>query len=421
MAVVTSGLALLCLHVPAWLLGLDHVLDNSNKDVGYFVKYNWSLVCPLLAPVLLSLAVFAFRRMRDSVYQLIEKSELRIPVIEDEKGGVAEDYPLYLSKELAARAGWIEVLAGVAAFVITAVDTADLWQGFVNGGNFPKSRVPEWDTAFRVPGAHMYGHVGANLAFDVVAYAFQTTLIFFGLFFLIKYWSFLRIMVQIIDRNRPPYRFVPWVSDLHRRLGLKPLGWVFNLFLAVVVLYQAFSFYHRIELIDVYQHDPPGTYFKAVWAHAQPPKDAAGLLRQGLALLKLPVSDYAWVHLGNPSSWLPLFFSLPPILIVCLLPLGRLFWYLRQEVRSLTDLTSVALTQAKSDQDKKRADEMEKRLKCLQETTMWPNGSLAGSMYLILMIALLIGTACPPLLLWGLTSGIIVKLIWSVLGKSSRT
>jgi len=415
-----SGLAILFLNLTAGLLGLGHILDQNGKDVGYYAKYNWSLVYPILAPLLISLGIFAFRQMRDAVYELIEDSPRRAPVIVDEAGNVAENYPLFLSDALAAGAGWIECLAGVAAVAITLVDTADLWPGFINSGTFSPSRVPEWDTAFRIHGSQMFGKTGANFVFDLVAYTFQTALIFLGLFFLMKYWMFLKTMTQIIDRDRPPFRFKPLVCDLERRLGLKPLGWVFNLFLAVVVLFQAFAFYHRIELIDGYQNNPPNTYFKNIWGEVRRHKDE-GTVPQVRALLKLPVSTYAWSHLANPSSWLPLVFSVPPIIVVCLLPLGRLFWYLRREVKLQTELTNAELARAKTDKDKKRADEMEKEYKCLRETTIWPNGNVAGASFLILMVALAIGTACPPLLVWGLASGFLVKKIWSYFGKSPKS
>jgi hypothetical protein len=292
-----------------------------------------------------------------------------------------------------------------------------LWPGFFNGGDFCKSRVPEWDTAFRIPGTQMNGHIIANGTFDIVAYAFQTSLIFLGLFFLIKYWTFLRTILQIIDRNRPPYRFAPWPGEGQRRLGLKPLGWVFNLFLVIIVLYQVFAFYHRIELIDSYHKDAPGTYINSI---RQEIHKEDGIFAQAMLLLHLPQKYYAWDSFANPSSWLPLLFSVPPILVVCVLPLGRLFWYLRREVKTLTETASVALEVAKTELDTKKAESMKKRLKNLRETTIWPNGSVAGSAFLILMIALLIGTVCPPLLVWGITSGILLKSIWSFIGSAGR-
>ncbi|MDR3675566.1 MAG: hypothetical protein P4N24_08750 [Acidobacteriota bacterium] len=418
-AVVASCVAIICLNIPALFLGLDHVLDLDKRDVGYFAKYNWSLVYPLLAPILIGLGIFAFRKMRDSVYQLIEDSNYRIPVIVDKDGNVAEDYPRFIAEKLAAGAGWIEGLAAVTAFAVTAIDTSDLWPGFFNGGQFNASRVPEWDTAFRIYGSHMYGHIWANFAFDIVAYTFQTVLIFLGIFFLIKYGIFLKLMMQIIDRNQPPYQFKPWVCDLDRRLGLRPLGWVFNLFLGVVVLFQIYAFYHRIELIDSYRHAPANTYLTSIWKDIELVKDK-GKVEQLKALLKVPMTDHAGIALANPSSWLPLLCSIPPIIVICLLPLGRLFWYLRREIRELKALTNVKLAKAKDEQDKKTADEMEKRLKCLRETTIWPNGSAAGSVFLVLMIALFLGATYPPILLWGLASGVVVKLIWSALGRSSR-
>jgi hypothetical protein len=90
---------------------------------------------------------------------------------------------------------------------------------------------------------------------------------------------------------------------------------------------------------------------------------------------------------------------LPPILVVCLLPLGRLFWYLREQIEFLVDRANVELAQAKKVQNKERIEEMEEQEKCLQETTIWPNGSVAGSTFLICMIALVVGTVFPPVLL----------------------
>jgi len=188
--------------------------------------------------------------------------------------------------------------------------------------------------------------------FDIVAYMFQTGLIFLGLFFLMKYWMFLRAMVQIIDRDRPPYEFKPWVGDLYRRLGLKPLGSVFNLFLTVIVLFQLYGLYHRIELIDAAHNTPAGTYLKTIWNVIRSHKDR-GNLAQLWALVKLPIQDYACANLANPSSWLPLLLSIPPILVVSLLPLGRLFWYLRREKKLLMDEANIALANANNEHDKK--------------------------------------------------------------------
>lgn len=423
-ALTATGLVILCLHLPAWLLGLGHVFDKDGRDVGFFVKYHWSLFYPLLAPVLIVLGIFAFRRMRDAVYQLIEKSDRRIPVIVNEDGSIAYGYPEHVSKTLASWAGRIAPVAALAAIVITAIDTKDLWPGFFNGDHFPDSRVQEWDTAFRPCHPNIvHGGKWANFAFDLVAYGFQTSIVFLGLFFLLKYWAFLRSMIRIIDARFPPYRFEPWVCDKRRRLGLKPLGWVFNLFLAVVVLYQVCCLYHRIELIDSHNSKPLFTYVTGLWEAVKPPKKDGGdaaVMEKVWAICKLPTSNCAWSDLTIPSTWVPLIWMLPPILVVCVLPLGRLFWYLRRELDVLTDQTGVKLAQAKSNEDRELVKEMEERLKCLQETTIWPNGSLAGNIFLILSIALLIGSICPPLLLWGLTSGVVLKWLWSRLGKSPK-
>ena len=414
-AAIASSLAILCLNLPAGLLGLGHVIANDGRDVGYFAKYNWSLVYPLLVPALLALGILTFRRMHSAVYELINEND--VPVIMNDKGLPAKDYPLYLSKTLATGAGWIEAVAATVALAITMIDTADLWPPFFNGGAIPISRTKEWDTAaFWYSHGHVFGHVWRNYGFDLIAYAFQTSLIFLGLVFLIKYWTFMRAMVAIIDQGKPPYRFAPLIRDTDRRLGLKPLGWVFNFFLVVIVLYQVYSFYHRIELIDANRGNESQGYLKVIW-RAVKPSENTGILQQAKTLLKLPANDYAWAHLANPSSWLPLVFSLPPILVICLLPLGSLFLYLRREMQRMTKEANRALSIARSTHDDKRSNEIIADKKCLEETTIWPNGSRTGSMFLILMVGLLIGTIAPPLLLYGVASGIILKLVYSVLGK----
>ena len=417
----TSLLTLILLHLPAWLLHLSSLVDHKNRQVGFFAKYNWSIVYPVLIPVLLCLGARLFHGMRNAVYELLNPD---FPIIVEVAGSKkpANEYPQYLARRLARTARLTPLVAAVASLLITAIDTSDLWVGFFNGGNFPASRVEEWDSGFKLPGSH--ANKVLNFIFDVDAYAIQTLAVFLGIFFIIKSWQFLQIMADIIDEDRPPYSLQPCINDLHFfRLGLQPLSSVFNCFLGIAILYEGFCFYHRIELIDSVRESEPMTYLKALIADIRSSfgTDHPDISEKFGRLFEIPTGDFALRELGNPSAWLPLVFIVILVLVISLFPLWHLFRYLIRKKRELIAENRSAYRLAMSEGNYAVSDSIEKTFANLQKASVWPNGSTAGSAFLIAMIALLFGIICPPLIIWGLTAGLALKAIFWVLEKGSKS
>jgi len=91
----------------------------------------------------------------------------------------------------------------------------------------------------------------ANLAFDALAYTVQGVAIFLGFFCLMKFWLFMQAFsISLRDRGRP-YEYKPWLYDPEHRLGLKPIGRIFNIFLLIVVAFQVYVLIHRLQQIHL--------------------------------------------------------------------------------------------------------------------------------------------------------------------------
>ena len=147
--------------------------------------------------------------------------------------------------------------AVVVTLFLTVVDTHNLVVGFYNYF----IRVPhsftdsDWSVAFDLPKGRFFFYgfrqtsAVANLLFDLLAYAAQTTVSILGLFWIVMYWAILNAFsVQLVDTNID-FHFDPWWDDPKFRMGLLEVGRLFNGFLAVATLFELYVLGHRFQLI----------------------------------------------------------------------------------------------------------------------------------------------------------------------------
>jgi len=397
------------LIIPARVIGIAHII-SPRGDVGFFAKWNWSLMYVLVLPLLLMVAGSACKAVQEAICQLINPKRA---VIYDEHGKVAVGYPEELAGMMEKRSRRVYLTSALLAVLAVAVDTHDLWPGFFTG-HFPDSRVPEWDTGFRILcGSQLLKW--ENFCFDIIAYIFELVYAFLGVFFVLTIWSFLRGIASIFDESQPPYRLKPIVCDLEKRLGLGPLSWVFHWLLVVSICFATYATLHRMEQVDTLRHQRAWTYSIALFSDSKSSTTPAMHgSEHGIsltAIIDLAHKDYALHELLNPSSWVAIVFIALAGGVVCLLPLGRIYQYVKRTKKELLDSNLLAYDTAKKAGDTKTADRLKVQIDCLEEANIWPNGNTVAWTCLILLGGLLAVSIAPPLLPFAISAGAIPGLV----------
>lgn len=416
---ISSVSALLALFVPASALGISHV-PSAHGDVGFFAKKNWSLMYPLALPLFLALAGLACRTIYRAVCRFIRPGQA---VIFDRDDNIATGYPEKLAEIMKARGLRLAISAGVVALIAVAIDTHDLWAGFFTG-QFPPSRKPEWDTAFRLisrPGLFRW----EVFCFDVIAYSFEFLYIFLGIFFIFTCWSFLVAIARIFDQSQPPYRLKPINCDLRKRLGLAPLAWVFHWLLFLGIAFGSFAAVHRFEQVDTLREQASGTYITGLFHNRQKldngNKGEADHSFSWESILNLAHQDYAFPELRNASSWLSIVFIALPGIVVCVLPLGRIYQYVSKTRERLLDQNTSAYDAAIARGDVAAAEKLRAQINCLREANIWPNGDTTAWTCLIVLAGVFVVSIAPPLLPFAVSAGALPALYKFVTKKRTET
>ncbi len=401
------GAAIVVLDIPAYLLGI-HSIPTPNGNVGFWHKWNWIGGYTLGAPIWWAIGILVFRQMRTSVFRLIDPPP---KVIADKNEDVALDFPESLRKRFRTHARSAVFVAAIVTLIVVGLDTYDLWPGFFQRQGFPASRVPEWDTAFRIPslGEHAPKWY-TNFAFDIVAYAFEAAIIFLGIFYVIKFLLFCKQIADVVDDRVEGYIFRPLISDYHKRLGLSSLAWSFNLFFVIAVTFSLFTFLHRLQQVDLHRGNPPGTYLSAIIT-------SVGRKASPTEFLRLTSADCALDTLANPSTWVPVLFILFPLAVVSYFPLYHIWWYISKAVNDLVQAKSADREAANNRGDVATMRLLDLEINALNESSEWPNGNTAGWVFILALVAFFAGSVFPPFLVYLAISGILTKLVISIRKK----
>jgi len=401
--VSVSALACLLLLLPAWLLRL-HSIPTAQGNLGFYTSYHWSLMYTLVLPLLLAMTVAVSERMKNCVVELIENGRITTGSNSDAPG-YAEALALFLQ----SRAKQLVVVAFVVTVLMMSLDTHDLWSGYFTGV-VPASRNPEWDTAFNAPNWGVEYHnpeflaylqtppsKAGNFLFDVVAYLFQGTAYFLGLFWIGKFTLYLVAFARLIGGQDASYQFNPLTNDLDLRMGLKPMGRLFDNFLAITLVLVGYAFYHRLHLIDTGSNQPFGTYLATTFKNIlYPPPDDAPLF---FRYLKQIFKASSWGLEGlDVSAFVTIFLTIIPIVVICFLPLWKIRAFVDKrrcdELKRLQKEYEEALKARNFD----RVQLVEYEKQCLEKANIWPNGNVRAKRYLTIILALAAGAIAPPLL-----------------------
>ncbi|MBV9925670.1 MAG: hypothetical protein JOZ96_11685 [Acidobacteria bacterium] len=399
-----SAAACLLLLLPAWLLHL-HSIPTTSDNLGFFYTYHWSVVYPIIIPLLLAMAVAVSERMNSCVVQLIKDGRITTRPDRNEPS-----YAEALSRYLQARAKKLVIIAFVITVIVTLADTYDLWIGFI-ADHVPSSRNPGWDTAFNAqnwggayqvqnfsPGDHYLRFKLGNLFFDVIAYLFQGTAFFLGLFWVGKFTLYLMAFARLIGGEDASYQFNPLTSDLDFCMGLKPMGVLFNNFLSITVVLTGLAFLKRLYLIDSGRGQPFGMYLQtSFWNIIQPSKDNP---------LPFPFNHFTeffrsgcWGIDGlDVSALIAVVFMTVPIVVICFLPLWQIRTLVDKRRSEELDRLQAEHAEALRLRNYDRVQLVQYEKQCLEKANIWPNGNARAKRYLTIIFALAAGAFAPPLL-----------------------
>ena len=421
-----SLLSVLCLILPARLIGLHSIPCNNAKgsgNFGFFHKLNWSLMYLVVLPLIFALLVWLTSKIRESAFRLCCEP---LNVIKSKVPGYVPDYPHSVSNRLEKLAGLTVIVALMVTIVINVADTWDLWWGF-SQDVFPCSVKPDWDTAYTGFDCNFYAkncvaYVGEcdpldcpgyvpptkiqNLLFDIAPYTFQAVVIFLGLFWVGKFWSFLQIFSSQVSLKDSPYKFDPLVSD--KRLGLRPMSKIFNGFLLVTILFQTYIFFHRLQLIALFRGNPSSmTYVEDVARHL------------GSSDLFFNLSYYAFKEVDT-ATWVLLSFMTVPVVVICYLPLWSLRNYVVQRKDQVWFENARRRDEALRENRHRDAENYENQINALNEAEVWPNGDSTARRFLIVMVVLGFSSLLPQMFFYLTAGGVVVEVLLTFLHRPSQ-
>jgi hypothetical protein len=394
------------LLLPAWLFRL-HSIPTAQGNLGLFFSYNWSLMYPVVIPLLLAMAVAISERMKNCV---IELQTNNLITRRDGRENL-DDYSKNLSRFLRQRAKWLVLVSLGISIVVTLVDTHNLWVSFIPGHLVPTSRRPEWDTAFNVHnwgeayGSPEFSHYLqnpptklTNFLLDLSAYTLQTVVLFFAFFWVGKFLMLLFAFAKVIGNKHPSYEFHPLTTDLNQRMGLAPMGALFDSFLAITVLIEAYAFYHRLHLIKLHNQVPLQSYVTSALKNIIVPKAGSSWPYPLSQFSEIFKTDSWAFHALDVSAIITILLMTLPILVVCFLPMWRIRKVVEErrkvELRRLQAEYSLAVKQKRIG----RVQVVEHEKRCLENANIWPNGDHRAKRYLTVILALAAGAIAPPLL-----------------------
>jgi hypothetical protein len=393
-----SVAAIIALLLPARFIGV-HSLPGTNEDVGIWWQANWSLQFVVVLPAIfggfVALAYWshgALGTLCDAKRSVIVKSD----------GAPADDYHTYISRLLRTSARRVTWTAIVLAIILSLVDILTVvravrqWdqRGSLDGYE------SDWSVAFTFTDVSR----SANLAFDALAYTVQGVAIFLGFFCLMKFWLFMQAFsISLRDRGHP-YEYKPWLYDPEHRLGLKPIGRIFNIFLLIVVAFQIYVLIHRLQQIHLRGSYRINEYLNKLFSG----RNTFTSVTDG--------SLYSWQTIDE-GTWLLLILMTLPMIAVAYFPLWKLRGYIKRSIEKFYDEDMLQLEAAKTRGDSETADRLQERIECWLKAEVWPNGDDAGWRLLGANVAISLAAWAPPLFIWFASAGLIGETLRKVLER----
>ena len=368
--------------------------DGHPTTVGIFWQPNWSLLHVIVVPMLL----LAGRRLSEHIEKsLLDLEEMGVFVAKDstQAGGLLHE----LTARIRASAPRLVLIALIVTVAVTVVDASRLFSGYFTHLAAPASAGPcavafdemDWAVAFQPqacwgdiqldPGFQPR-NVWANLVFTTLAYSLQTLVILLTFIWLGKVAQFFFFLSSSIRGSDRSFTIEPVWEDPVKRLGLTPLGDIYNIFLTMILVFEMYVAAHRIQQIALVKGITVWTYFQGL----------VQVVSQPSRWFDPEVHGFVTADIGTQFGIVGI--SLP-VLIVCWFPLFRIRQYLQDRKTDLSKEYAIRRKQAREAGQKEEADDFARRAQLLEEANVWPNGDKTAQRFLIAMIVIWIGAVVP--------------------------
>jgi hypothetical protein len=411
------GLNLLSIPVhfpdcPAWH---SHVASDGRTNVGILYKLNWSVGYSVFIPLIFSLAALACRSVRRSFAQLVEEGTVQAD------HGNTDGSPDSFIRKIAARMGlWNRfVFRGSVVLAVLVCIVAGYGNIIVYSQVFASRRLPQWYDPCRwddldwmhgwtIPGHQdSWFHMIGNFAFYLSAQVVQGFVIFLACYFVLKFLNLTQSFATVLIEDGSGFHFEPFISDPEKCLGLRPIGKLFSTFLVLSIVFQVFAFGLRLQQILLKQDLSLFNYFAAVASDVKDlPKGAADTAMSMKNLVAL--SGFDTLNFGLIVILILMIF---PMAVIAWWPIVRLRNYIaavrQKQLRVFRIEEQQARQTQKFDTAKHIAEDMEK----LTKASIWPNGFKVGWGSFFFLLALVVSTIAPPLIVPLVSGGIGLKIL----------
>jgi hypothetical protein len=352
----------------ARVLEIPQIAEPPHVGTGLLHRPNWTLMYPVILPLLFGIATWISRTLVRAAERLTWP-ENKIILTKDDKPPA--DYLATISDYISRRAHTYVPVIAILVCMIFVLDTRDIVFGVWRHSRDATYQFPVWDWSVAyamhpTAGGWMVPSLKLNLAFDFIAYFVEATAIFLGFYWVVTFWWFLKGVCDLMIPAQAPYKFNPLWQDESARLGLAPLGNAFNYFLFQSLLFEAYIFFHRLQMIQ-WRGGPESRqhFFNNVFR----------CLSNWDTGCSFAANRFDTVDNG---LWMLLIFLSLPIIVISYLPLWQLRTYVIKQRDDLFDDAARDLDDAIQNDDIELEAKLRRKMKALRDACIWPNGELAG-------------------------------------------
>lgn len=404
---VLAALSLL-LYVPAIPLHLVSIPLTNGRNVGILHSLAWVAPYVLAFPLIFAAFSVLSRLICSRLREVLGAGIIR-------KNSSDADPKVFfadLARYTKSGARVIPIVSLVLAIAFVVNDTAHIFravsfldqdQAYQN--SHARARPYEdldWTFAYAIP-AHaeieapisswQAPNKSANLAFDVLAwYGFELGYVFLGFLWVFTYGWFLKSFADILIGTDSGYDFRPPTVFSDLRLGLHPLGTLYNLYLCNVVLFGVLGIYLRIKYIAI---DCPND-FPTKWKYIS---DVGSWVAERVKTRHITLPDVkllAFRCMNAAHMWMIASYCLC-VFVIIYFPIIRLKKYIKGEVFKMKLARTAELEKAVAEGNEKNAKAIREQIFNLARAQVWPNGDATGQAFLVLMLGILVTTISPAL------------------------
>ena len=386
------GIVMVLLSIPFGVASIPAThATGLEQNLGFLYRANWTWPYVLVVPASLLLFRYLSWQIRSSVADLEEMGVL----VQTERAA-GRTFVQRLSDKLDGSALITVAVCVTATLVFLVFDTLDLIRGYYafagaesNGGCPHDFFEADWSVAFAASECWDSVRVAAdfdppalwrNAAFNGIAYTVQTLMLIAYLNWFARLTQFFFFLSSSLRGGE--FKIVPMFDDPMKRLGLAPLGGIYNTFLTLVLMFELYVAAHRVQQIALVNGLPIGTYLRDLLAISSSPSQ----------WLDASVHQFATVDVGTGVLVVAV---AAPITLICWFPLLQMRGYIRRRKLELSKEFAVRRNKAKEEGDQEEVDRLAEQVRQLDESNIWPNGDGVAQRFILGMTVIWLGAIFP--------------------------